>query len=122
MSAPCTTEEAIALGISIRGDGAAIWRMNKERMVADELGRQCLAARDFDRAMLHAVDSQFYREAVEAATMTGGIGDLLRAEAAEAMSGEVLECLDDAAEPGPIPAAYCGCARCVATTQRRAAL
>lgn len=60
-------------------------------------GSTAMKARDFDTAMSQASVSQFFREAREAATGTGGIGEALRRDLGEAYVPPVSEATPTAA-------------------------
>lgn len=78
MTPPRCTEDAIALGGSIADDLSAVALCKQLHRHFDAIARDCIAAKKLSLAMLYATSAQLWRETHEAATMTGGVGDVIR--------------------------------------------
>jgi ribosomal protein S18 acetylase RimI-like enzyme len=76
---PSLTQQAIELGKSIK-DPAAQQELRSLYERAGDLVKAAIAAKDMDVAMAEANRGQFFREAYEASTGTGGIGEYLARE------------------------------------------
>lgn len=86
----------IGLGATSIEDVNALRQFEAE---AKAKGATAMKARDFDTAMSQASVSQFFREAREAATGTGGIGEALRRDLGEAYVPPVSEATPTATTP-----------------------
>jgi len=77
MTALKTTGDAIALGLSLKGDEVRISELRRCEAREAAAARRAMDSGDLDLAMQHSCQAQLHREAAEAATGTGGIGQYL---------------------------------------------